>query len=126
MTKKSQKVGAKSIGAPGQCLVNSNQKFPRNLHRKITTFSIAVFVVVLISSAQLMCVSAVWWDDSWHYSFNVTVNSTTQNRSEIPVNLTVNFTQYLENTSGRFDENSIRVIEYDAGGMLSESVKAIF
>ncbi|MBN2101901.1 MAG: DUF2341 domain-containing protein, partial [Candidatus Aenigmarchaeota archaeon] len=57
-----------------------------------------------------------WWNSSWTYRFPVTINATSQNRTDLPIEYVVNFTQKLADfgiTEKTFDNNSIRVIEYN-------------
>ncbi len=52
-----------------------------------------------------------WWNNSWHYRVNVTVNTSSYNRTDWPIEHWINFTAL--NVTGTFDENSTRVLEYN-------------
>lgn len=59
-----------------------------------------------------------WWNATWHYRRNVTVHTDIYNRTDWPVELTVNFTQLLADMNvsepRTFDINSTRLLEYNA------------
>ena len=60
-----------------------------------------------------------WWNISWHYRFRLDINSTFYSRTNWPIEYRINFTDLFP--SGTFDENSIRVFEYNSsGGILYE------
>jgi len=63
---------------------------------------------------------APWWNDAWHYRTPspYTLYLGDYDRKDVPFEKTLNFTSLLSqfNESGTFDENSIRVIEYNAAG----------
>lgn len=57
-----------------------------------------------------------WWDSSWNCRVLYTLYSGDYDRIDVPVEMTINFTKLLmqSNASGTFDENSLRVIEYES------------
>lgn len=57
-----------------------------------------------------------WWNVSWHYRFKLEINSSSYSRKDWPIEHQINFTDLL--SSGTFDENSTRVIEYDSAGQI--------
>ena len=60
-----------------------------------------------------------WWNIDWTYRFPIEINSTNINRTDYSVNTQINFTSILEDlslTSETFDQNSVRVVEYDNAG----------
>lgn len=62
-----------------------------------------------------------WWSTDWTYRFPIEVNSSFYNRTNYSINLYLNFTSILSDlslSSEEFDENSIRVIQYDASGSM--------
>ncbi len=52
-----------------------------------------------------------WYNISWDYRFKIEVNGTTVNRTDWPIEMTVNFSDLLP--GGTFDNESIRVVEYN-------------
>lgn len=68
--------------------------------------------------------ATAWWNPEWKYRINMTFNSGDFNRINVPVEKTINFTQYLNNSgSGEFDEDSIRVVEVaENGGLINSNV----
>ena len=77
----------------------------------------ALAVVVAAVAALLMVGSAAavpadWWNNSYHYRINVTVNTSIHNRTDWPIEYQVNFSNY--GLKGAFDNNSVRVIEFNA------------
>ncbi|MCX8191142.1 MAG: hypothetical protein N3D78_03105, partial [Candidatus Aenigmarchaeota archaeon] len=67
--------------------------------------------------------NATWFNTSWHYRFRVEITSTVE-RSNWPVEIEVNFSELLP--YGTFDENSIRVFEYNSNGNLLYEVPSQF
>ena len=66
-----------------------------------------------------------WWDNNWNYRASITVNSGAYERSDRPVEVAFNFTNYISSgdLSTPLDLNSIRVHEVDVNGLiLSESI----
>jgi uncharacterized membrane protein len=100
----------------------------RRIFYSILIVSIA-FVTILFSLG-LMNISGAfvgfgqptndtWWNISWHYRFRLDIDSLNYDRKDWPVEIWVNFTDLLP--SGTFDENSVRIFEYNStGGLLYE------
>ncbi len=62
---------------------------------------------------------AEWLNTTWHFRMRVEINTTEINMTDWPVELFMNFTDLID--SGTFDNNSVRVYEYNSTGrMLSE------
>jgi len=64
-----------------------------------------------------------WYNSTWHHraGFNITADAAL---TDWPVERSINFTDLLasQNNSGTFDEDSIRVIEYDSNGNVKYEV----
>lgn len=65
-----------------------------------------------------------WFNTSWHYRMRVEINSTAVARTDWPVELSLNFSDMLP--GGTFDNNSIRVIEYNNTGDILHEVPSQF
>jgi uncharacterized membrane protein len=65
-----------------------------------------------------------WWNVSWHYRFKLEINTTEYNRTDWPIEYKVNFTDLFP--LGTFDENSIRLIEYNSSGSILYEVPSQF
>ncbi len=65
-----------------------------------------------------------WWDKSWKYRQLVEINVGNYERENYPISVPVNFTdEFAKNGSPQtFDENSLRVIEYDANGKVLKEI----
>ncbi|MCW1296998.1 MAG: NEW3 domain-containing protein [Candidatus Parvarchaeota archaeon] len=75
---------------------------------------LAIWCLFLISFSK-----AEWWNTSFHYRVPVNISTGNYNRTEWPIEIRINFTQLIYDLKGRyeiFDNNSIRVIEYDSDG----------
>lgn len=60
-----------------------------------------------------------WWNTSFHYRFPLNVSTGTYNRTEWPIEIKINFTSFIYNLTNSyqtFDNNSIRIIEYNSSG----------
>ena len=55
-----------------------------------------------------------WWNVTWEYRYKLDVEVSAYQRADWPVERVINFTDQLP--SGTFDNNSIRVIEYNSSG----------
>ena len=65
-----------------------------------------------------------WWNVSWTYRVGLRINTTSYDRTNWPIEYDINFTELIP--SGTFDENSIRVVEYDSGGQVVQELKSQF
>ncbi|RKY41417.1 MAG: hypothetical protein DRP85_06410, partial [Candidatus Makaraimicrobium thalassicum] len=56
-----------------------------------------------------------WWNDNWNYRSNIIINTSDYPRTKMYISRTINFTQLMNelSISGTFDNNSIRVIEWN-------------
>ncbi|MGC8993285.1 MAG: NEW3 domain-containing protein [Candidatus Aenigmatarchaeota archaeon] len=67
--------------------------------------------------------NATWFNTSWHYRLKIVIFSPTD-RVNWPIEIRLNFSDLIP--SGTFDENSIRVIEYDSYGKIIQEVPSQF
>ncbi|MBU5690331.1 MAG: hypothetical protein QXM68_04270 [Candidatus Aenigmatarchaeota archaeon] len=83
---------------------------------------VALALLLFILLLNVVKAQDEWWNTSWHYRIKVDINSTDFDRINWPVELKINFTNLLENSGiyGRFDQNSVRVIEYFNESVLNE------
>jgi len=66
-----------------------------------------------------------WWDGRWRYRLPITVDANGFERTDKPVELTLNFTDLLTalGQNGAFAENSLRLVEINANGaVLNDNV----
>ena len=62
-----------------------------------------------------------WWNSTWNYRVPYTTDAPLYNKTDVFATTEINFTDILKNqlgVSNTFDENSIRVIEYNPDGSL--------
>lgn len=73
-------------------------------------------------------VKAIWWSSSWHYRLSFSIYSGSYGSIDVPFETTVNFTFLLTQLEvhATFDENSIRVIEYNSMGEVLYEVPSQF
>jgi len=71
---------------------------------------------------------AIWWNASWHYRLSLNIHTGAYNRVDVPVEKILDFTSILsqKGVSGEFDNNSVRVIEYDVSGNILWEVPSQF
>jgi len=69
-----------------------------------------------------------WWNLSWNHRVMIEINSTAFDRTRWPVDFEMNFTQVLgqSGVAGTFDNNSVRVFEYDYSGNMLQEVPSQF
>ena len=82
-----------------------------------------LFLILLLFfsfiSPNVFSSSFEWWNSSWHYRIPVEINASSYDRENSPIELNVNFTKELSSfNSGSFDNNSVRVIEYNSSGTI--------
>lgn len=90
-------------------------------HRQGLTVTLALIFTLLWPGVLVSRVSAQgdvaddWWDQSWKYRVPYELYSGDYNRTNVPVELMINFTSWLDEfgVQGTFDENSTRVVEYN-------------
>ncbi|MCX6815330.1 MAG: hypothetical protein NT120_00575, partial [Candidatus Aenigmarchaeota archaeon] len=90
-------------------------------------FIIAFILVSGITSAfggYSVPTEGEWYNTSWNYRIKLEINSTAVNRTNWPVEITLNFTNLLP--SGTFDNNSIRVFEYNYSGKIKYEIPSQF
>lgn len=91
----------------------------------------AIIVVLFITLAILLGnqytasleTSDEWFNSTWHYRIKIDVNTSEYDRTSWPVEYEMNFTQMFEqmNITGTFDNESVRVFEYnDTGDIIAE------
>lgn len=106
-------IGSWTVGSGGDIWV-SNVSFDN------TTKNIEGNVVLNYSN---------WWNSNWNYRIGITINTTDYNRTNYPIEYSINFTEELSNAcSGTcvFDNNSVRVIEYNETRGLIQEVNSQF
>jgi uncharacterized membrane protein len=86
-----------------------------------------VFLVVVIllgnQYTSSLEIDDQWFNSSWHFRVKMDVNTSDYDRTSWPVEYEMNFTQLFEqmNMTGTFDNESVRVFEYnDTGSILGE------
>ena len=69
-----------------------------------------------------------WWDPSWHFRILVKVTAGTYDLENEPISVCINFTKLLTESAvhGVFDENSVRVVEYESDGSIVGEVVSQF
>ncbi len=69
-----------------------------------------------------------WWDTSWHFRIMVKISANSFDLVNEPVSMHINFTQVLRSSAinGTFDENSVRVIEYETDGSIVGEIESQF
>ncbi len=69
-----------------------------------------------------------WWDTSWHFRIIVKMSANSFDLVNEPVSMYINFTQILRSSAinGTFDENSVRVVEYETDGSIVGEVVSQF
>ncbi|MCK4496701.1 MAG: hypothetical protein KAU24_00790, partial [Candidatus Aenigmarchaeota archaeon] len=95
------------------------------MKRKAILVALFVALVVVLGNQYTTSleVGDEWFNSTWHYRIKIDVNTSDYDRMNWPVEYEVNFTQLFEqmNTTGTFDNQSVRVFEYnDAGGIMWE------
>ncbi len=78
-----------------------------------------IVLALIFLSVQVTAASdPYWFNTSWHFRTNFTINNSDYDRDFWPVELDLNFTDIisLENKSGTFDNASIRVYEHNSTG----------
>jgi uncharacterized membrane protein len=83
--------------------------------------ALSVVVATVVALLMVDCAAALpadWWDNSWHYRINVTVNTSIYNRTDWPIEVPINFTDL--GLHDIFDNNSVRVIQYNGTNVSGE------
>ncbi len=97
-------------------------KDTKNIFGNIPKIAVGIILILLMTSSAL---GAPWWDTSRHFRLPITVSATGYERYDKPVELNINFTQFLKSTS--LDERSIRIVEINSvGTILNSSVQFQF
>ncbi len=91
-----------------------------------TFFKVLIAGILMAGYTCGSLAAGSWWDSNWNYRVPLTVNSGDYQRSDRPVEATVNFTSFLSSVDfmANFDVNSIRVHEVDVNGeiLLPENI----
>jgi uncharacterized membrane protein len=91
-----------------------------------------IFLTFLVISISLTpntdAFTDEWWNASWHYRMRIEINSTDYERIDTPIEMTINFTNELNNLGAynSFDSNSVRVVEYDSLGNVLHEIPSQF
>ncbi|HDJ96474.1 MAG TPA: hypothetical protein ENG45_00175, partial [Candidatus Aenigmarchaeota archaeon] len=96
------------------------------MRKVLLTFFFLNFLLLLASNTYDK--SFEWWNSTWHYRIPVEINSTTYERENEVIEIKINFTEELENLDvvKDFDENSVRVVEYNSSGSVLYEVPSQF
>jgi chitodextrinase len=83
-----------------------------------TFFKVLIAGILMAGYTCGSLAAGSWWDSNWNYRVPLAVNSGDYQRSDRPVEATVNFTSFLSPVDllSNFDVNSIRVHEVDVDG----------
>jgi hypothetical protein len=87
----------------------------------VRLFAATVFgLLLLVGVAQA---GGPWWNSEWRYRVHVSVSANSQARYDRPAETAMNFTTILASLgkTGALNENSIRVVETDAGGTIQNT-----
>jgi len=95
------------------------------MKRKAILVAVFVALVVVLGNQYTTSLETgdEWFNSTWHYRIKMEVNTSDYDRIFWPVEYEINFTQLFEqmNIMGTFDNQSVRVLEYnDTGGILWE------
>jgi len=88
----------------------------------------SALLVLVMSNPGTPSFYPEWWNLSWNHRVMIEINSTAFDRTRWPVEVGMNFTQLLgqSGVSGTFDNNSVRVFEYDYSGNMLHEVPSQF
>ncbi|MCK4967800.1 MAG: hypothetical protein KAS12_01980, partial [Candidatus Aenigmarchaeota archaeon] len=86
-------------------------------NKKVYAF-ILVLILILLSLKVFASTDPYWFDTSWHFRAEYSINNTNYDRDYWPIEMELNFTDiiYQANKNGTFDSASIRVIEHNSSG----------
>jgi len=65
-----------------------------------------------------------WWNSTYNYRASANISTGSYNRTGLPIEMEVNFTSLLD--GGNFDNNSVRVIEYNSSGYIKREAPSQF
>jgi len=89
-----------------------------------------VFFILLVSALTfpVHAQSFEWWNSGWYYRIPIEINSSIYERNNTPMEIEINFTEELKNLGLQigFDNNSIRVLEYNSSGSVLYEVPSQF
>ncbi|ODS39172.1 MAG: hypothetical protein A7316_06335 [Candidatus Altiarchaeales archaeon WOR_SM1_86-2] len=78
-------------------------------------------------ASKAIYVNSSWWNISWAYRIPVSINAENYLRNDTPIEISLNFTELIQiGFNGTFDENSVRVIEYDVSGNVLNEIDSQF
>ncbi|MBU1197015.1 hypothetical protein KJ765_00730 [Candidatus Micrarchaeota archaeon] len=86
-------------------------------------------IFVFLSFSLPVSAADEWSNNTWHYRMRMEINATSYNRTNWTVERDLNFTYLLNQLNGTgsaFDNNSVRVFEYNASGGLVREVPSQF
>ncbi|VVB60928.1 NPCBM-associated, NEW3 domain of alpha-galactosidase [uncultured archaeon] len=86
---------------------------------RFVLFALILAVALLSSPLMVQAPSNnYWFDTSWHFRVNLTINNTNYDRDFWPIELSLNFTDLIRQAgkNGTFDYSSIRVVEQNSSG----------
>lgn len=91
----------------------------------------AIIAILIFFSSLNIAYSptpAEWFNASWQYRVELDINSSFYARTNWPVEVTLNFTQLLQNANGTgtIDSNTIRVVEYSSSGFILYEINSQF
>ncbi|MDI6826689.1 MAG: NEW3 domain-containing protein [Candidatus Aenigmarchaeota archaeon] len=99
------------------------------IHLKRTKkFFLVNFIFLFFFSTPVYAQTYEWWNSTWYYRIPIQVNSTDYERINTSIEVKLNFTSELETlgVSEVFDNQSVRVIEYDSSGGVLQEVPSQF
>ncbi|MFH1107432.1 MAG: NEW3 domain-containing protein [Candidatus Micrarchaeota archaeon] len=88
-----------------------------------------ILLLLLLPFSQNAAAVDEWYNNTWHYRLKLDINATNYDRVEWVVERDLNFTDLLRqlNFSGTsFDNNSVRVFEYNSSGGIKWEVPSQF
>src|SRR3972149_3833284 len=66
-----------------------------------------------------------WFNTTWNYRIKVEINTTSTNATDWPIEIPINFSDMIGQTRS-FDNNSLRVYEYNSTGKILREVPSQF
>ncbi|MFH1364938.1 MAG: hypothetical protein ABIH52_04795, partial [Candidatus Aenigmatarchaeota archaeon] len=92
----------------------------------VLLIGILVFFTLIFNSKSPT--PAEWYNASWNYRVQIEINTSQYSRTNWPVEHVVNFTSLLQqvNDTNIFDNNSIRLLEYDSDGNIMYEINSQF
>jgi hypothetical protein len=89
----------------------------RQLREAIVALAVLVPLILLGIASAFSGYSAPtegeWFNSSWNFRIKVEINTTSINATDWPIEIPINFSDMTGNTTLVFDNNSLRVLEYN-------------